>query len=76
MFNKLSTKRTIDCLKINKNQAHNKSRGLSHRRIVLIIIAGRMMMPETLLDVQLALLHAEVDRVNLLLYDRNGLLHK
>jgi hypothetical protein len=76
MFNKLSTKRTIDCLKINKNQAQNKSRGLSHRRIVLIIIAGRMMMPETLLDVQLALLHAEVDRVNLLLHDRNGLLHK
>jgi len=43
------------------------SRCISHRRIVLIIIAGQMMMPETLLDVQLTLLHPEVDQVNLLL---------
>jgi len=34
------------------------------------------MMPKTLLDVQLALLHAKVDRVNLLLHDINGLLHR
>jgi hypothetical protein len=76
MFNKLSTKRKINCLKINKNQAQTKSRSLNHRRIVLIITVGRMMMPKTLLDVQLALLHAKVDRVNLLLHDINGLLHR
>lgn len=29
--------------------------------------AGWVVMPETLLDVQLALFHSEVDRVNLLL---------
>jgi len=53
------------------------SSSLIHRRICLVITAtaGWMMVLETLSDVQLSLLHTEVDRVNLLLYSRNGLLH-
>jgi hypothetical protein len=73
MFNKLSIKRKINCFKIN-NQAQNKSSHLSHRRIILIITAGWMMALETPLDVQLALLHMEVNRVNLLLHRSKALL--
>jgi hypothetical protein len=36
--------------------------------MILVITARRMMVLETLLDVQLALLHTEIDRVNLLLH--------
>jgi hypothetical protein len=61
MFNKLSIKRKINYLKINKNQAQNKSSRLSHMRIILTITAGWMMVLETLLDVQLSLLHPEVN---------------
>jgi len=43
-------------------------------RIILIITAGWMMVLETLLDVQLALLHMEVNRVNLLLHKSKPLL--
>jgi hypothetical protein len=35
-----------------------------------------MMVLEILLDVQLALLHTEVNRLNLLLHRRNSLLHR
>jgi hypothetical protein len=52
---------------MSQNRTKKKSRCISHRRIILIITAGRMMMLETLRDVQLALLHTKVDRVNLLL---------
>jgi hypothetical protein len=51
------------------------SSGLGHWRIILIVIAGRMMKLETLPEVQLVLLYSEVNGVNLLLYGRDGLLH-
>jgi len=66
----------IKCLKINKNKHHIKSIIISHGCIILIITAGQMMVLETLLDVQLALLHMEVNRVNLLLHSRNSQLHR
>jgi hypothetical protein len=44
--------------------------------MILIITAKRMMVLETLLDVRLALLHPNVDRVNLLLHSENSLLHR
>jgi hypothetical protein len=44
--------------------------------MILVITARRMMVLETLLDVQLALLHTKIDRVNLLLYRVNILLHR
>jgi len=47
-FNEKIQSRITQCLKI---QPRKKSRCISHRRIVLIITAGQMMMPETLLDV-------------------------
>jgi chorismate-pyruvate lyase len=50
-----------------QSKKKKKSRRISHRRINLIITAGQMMMPETFLDVQLALFHLEIDQVNLLL---------
>jgi hypothetical protein len=44
--------------------------------MTLVITARQMMVLETLLDVQLALLHTEIDRVNPLLHRVNNLLHK
>jgi hypothetical protein len=52
-----------------------KSGCICHRCIVHIITARWVMMSETLLDVQLALLHSEVDRMNLLLQRRKSQLH-
>jgi len=68
--------RIIKCLKINKTEHQINSNILTHGCIILIIIARRMMVLETLLDVQLALLHTEVNRVNLLLHRGNSLLHR
>jgi hypothetical protein len=39
--------------------------------MILVITARRMMVLETLLNVQLALVHSEIDRVNLLLHRVN-----
>jgi hypothetical protein len=44
--------------------------------MILVITARWMMVLETLLDVQLALLHTEIDRVNLLLHRVNILLYR
>jgi hypothetical protein len=52
-----------------------KSSILGHRRIVLVIIAERVVELEALLEVQLILLYSKVDGVNLLLHGRDGLLH-
>jgi hypothetical protein len=49
---------------------------LGHGWMILVITARRMMVLEKLLDVQLALLHSEVNRVNLLLHIENNLLHR
>jgi len=56
------------CLKINKAKHQINSNILSHGCIILVITARWMMVLETLLDVQLSLLHTEVTRVNLLLH--------
>jgi hypothetical protein len=59
---------------MDKNQTHKKiSSSLIHRRIRLVITAtaGWMMVLEAFWDVQLALLHTEDDRVNLLLHSEN-----
>jgi len=42
---------------------------------LLVITVGRVMELETLLEIQLILLQTEVNRVNLLLHGRDGLLH-
>jgi len=44
--------------------------------MILVITARWMMVLKTLLDVQLALLHPEVDKVNLLQHSVNSLLHR
>jgi hypothetical protein len=48
---------------------------LSHRCIILVITAGRMVELEALPEVELVLMYQEVDGVNLLLHGRDGLLH-
>jgi ABC-type uncharacterized transport system permease subunit len=59
-----------------KNYNEKKKSGcICHRCIVLVITAGGVMMLETLLNVQLALLHSEVDQMNLLLQRRKIQLH-
>jgi hypothetical protein len=60
----------------NKAKHKIKSINLSHRWMILVITARRMMVLETLLDVQLALLYTEIDKVNLLLHRVNTLLHR
>jgi len=52
----------------NKSKHQIKSIILNHGWMILEIIARRMMVLKTLLDVQLALLHTEIDRVNRLLH--------
>jgi hypothetical protein len=44
--------------------------------MILVISARWMMVLETLLDVQLVLLHTKIDKVNLLLHRVNILLHR
>jgi len=62
---------------MSQNKAkHKNSIILSHGWMILFIIARWMMVLETLLDVQLALLHPEVNKVNLLLHSENNLLHR
>jgi len=60
----------------NKAKHQIKSMILGHGWMILVITARRMMVLEKLLDVQLALLHSEVNRVNLLLHIENNLLHR
>jgi hypothetical protein len=48
-LSKLSKQKQPKSLKIQPSKG--KSRYISHRRIILIITAGRMMMPKALLDV-------------------------
>jgi glycyl-tRNA synthetase beta subunit len=60
--------RITKCLKIKKAKHQIISNILSHGCIILVIIARWKMVLETLLDVQLALLYTEVNRVNLLLH--------
>jgi hypothetical protein len=64
--------------KMSQNKAKNqlKSIILSHGWMILVITARWMMVLETLLDVQLALLHTEIDRMNLLLLRVNTLLYR
>jgi 50S ribosomal subunit-associated GTPase HflX len=60
----------------NKSRHQIKSIILNHGWMILEIIARRMMVLKTLLDVQLALLHTEIDRVNRLLHGVNILMHR
>jgi hypothetical protein len=60
----------------NKSKHQIKSIILSHGWMILVITARWIMVLETLLDVQLALLHTEIDRVNLQLHRVNTLLHR
>jgi hypothetical protein len=60
--------RITKCLKINKAKHQINSNILSHGCIIIIITTRQMIVIETFLDVQQALLHTEVNKVNLLLH--------
>jgi len=55
--------------------SQKQSGRISHRCIVLVITAGRVVELKTLPEVQLVLLYTKVNGMNLLLHDRDGLLH-
>jgi hypothetical protein len=60
---------------ISKTTTRKENSGcICHWCIVLFITAGRMVELEIVPEIQLILLHTEVNRVNLLLHGRDGLL--